>query len=202
MFKKTLAILAVAALAVFATVTDARITSVADYSVATSVSKAVGTVKTTGTEKTYSRVDVSGITKDYAIDINPCSDCGSNGGTDDYKVVGDYTQVDRSLTNVNRLQTLDSTTVSEICNVETNLGGFSAGYTSVDYNTTENVVVQVNDATRNWGKSKFSGDVYKGHSKVGSVVNRTSYDTTDVANLTTTQTRNVTGWRVESFIGK
>lgn len=196
---RSIAIIAALALSFSA---SAKFVTVADYSVGTSVSKTVGTVKITGTESTYSEININDIVKDYDININPCSDCGSNGGVDDYKVKGDYTQWDSTNTDVNRMQNIDITTTGTFCDVKTDLGNFSAGYTKENYTTDETVIVQVADVTRSRGGSKFTGDIYNGNVKVGDTLDTSSYDRTAVSDITTTQTRSITGWKVSTYIGK
>lgn len=197
---KNLKIALILSLSVIATTAHAGADFISDFRTGTSSSHTTGTVKITGTDNSIKKIDISGITGKYDIDVATCSNCSGN-TSDDYTTIGNIVKVDRVITHVDRTQNLDVVNNETFCETEVDLGGLRSTYGSASYASTEKVEVKVNDLTYSDGTEYYSADVMKGGHKVGTITNNQDYNKKSLSDLTTVQTKRVTGHRISSYIG-
>lgn len=172
------------------------------FTTGTKTVQTTGEVKITGTSKEWSNVELKGIEQDYAISVYPCSGCASNvDQVNDYTVKGDYKSWETTKTNLNITQNIDSQGSGTICEVTTDLSGFKTGnssermnYTSVT--TTHNLSTSVVE-----GGDKFTGNIYDGHTVIGTVSDGSVYHQNVATDVKTTVTEHKTTYNVKSYFG-
>lgn len=171
-----------------------------NFTTGTKTVRTTGDVKITGTDKSWSNVELKGIKGDYDITVYPCSGCATdvNKGND-YSVIGDFKSWEESTTQLNITQTIDNTATGTICEVSTELGAFKAGNSSERLSHVNITTMDNQSVTEVSGGSEFSGKIYDTGVEIGSINEGNTYNQTVKTNLQTITTEHKTSYNVKSY---
>lgn len=189
--------------AAFAPAAQAEVRFTSGFSTSTTKTNMAGTVKVTGTGvKTYNS-NLTGVTGDFAFNLGCRGECAASAAqTDDFKIVGNYSESSRDVSDINVMQSIESSTVANSCDTYVDFSGLRLGNSNEQSSTRLTVTAVDTSVTNSTVESSFHGQVFDGYQAIGSVETTETSATKAVSALTTTTVRDTGASTITSYFGK